>query len=164
MSDNDHLYGWHQGLGISLQAKLKSDLKQAMREHRDEHKNTIRQIISEFPKLTVPITLESGKKSTRLKREEEITDDDIMGIISGLVKSEKTTLELQKKESSPYLEILHTYLPQPASEEDISAWIEENIDFSRFKAPMQAMGPIMKHFGKSADGNLVKKILAQRAG
>jgi len=24
---------------------------------------------------------------------------------------------------------------------------------------MQAMGPIMKHFGKSADGNVVKKVI-----
>jgi hypothetical protein len=26
---------------------------------------------------------------------------------------------------------------------------------------MQAMGPIMKHFGKTADGNLVKAILQE---
>jgi hypothetical protein len=28
---------------------------------------------------------------------------------------------------------------------------------------MQALGPIMKHFGKSADGNVVKKVLADLA-
>jgi hypothetical protein len=46
-----------------------------------------------------------------------------------------------------------------ATEEEITAWARENIDLSQFKSPMQAMGPIMKHFGKSADGNVVKKVL-----
>ena len=50
-----------------------------------------------------------------------------------------------------------------AGREEISAWIEANIDFSQFKSPMQAMGPIMKHFGKQADGSQVKEILQQMA-
>ncbi|MEA2060785.1 MAG: hypothetical protein U9P10_09835 [Thermodesulfobacteriota bacterium] len=33
------------------------------------------------------------------------------------------------------------------------------MDFSNFKSPMQAMGSVMKHFGKLADGNQVKAIL-----
>ncbi|MFH7320641.1 GatB/YqeY domain-containing protein [Desulfurivibrio sp. D14AmB] len=163
MENNDSSYGWSEELGGSLLSKLKEDLKQAVRGKDEDRKSTIRQIISEFPKLTVPITLESGKKSTRLKKDDEISNDDILGVIAGLVKSEKTTLELQKKESSPYLEILHTYLPQPANEEEIRAWVRDNIDLASFKTPMQAMGPIMKHFGKKADGNLVKKVLASLA-
>ncbi len=164
MNSDTPFWGWDDTMPISLLSKLKEDLKQALRAKDEERKNTIRQIISEFPKLTMPITLESGKKSTRLKKDEEISNDDILGIINGLVKSEKTTLELQKRESSPYLEILHTYLPQPAGEEEIRAWADKNIDLAAFKSPMQAMGPIMKHFGKKADGNLVKKVLTSLAG
>jgi hypothetical protein len=33
------------------------------------------------------------------------------------------------------------------------------VDFSTIKSPMQAMGTVMKHFGKLADGNQVKGIL-----
>jgi hypothetical protein len=33
------------------------------------------------------------------------------------------------------------------------------VDFSAIKSPMQAMGSVMKHFGKLADGNHVKAIL-----
>ncbi|RPH51373.1 MAG: hypothetical protein EHM85_06860 [Desulfobacteraceae bacterium] len=44
---------------------------------------------------------------------------------------------------------------------DIEAWIKANIDFSQYKNSMQAMGTVMKHFGKLADGNLVKKILGE---
>jgi hypothetical protein len=46
-----------------------------------------------------------------------------------------------------------------ATPEEINAWIVENIDFSKLSSPMQAMGPVMKHFGKLADGNSVKQIL-----
>ena len=60
-----------------------------------------------------------------------------------------------------YLEILESYLPQMAERAEIESWIGENIDFSKFKSPMQAMGPIMKHYGKLADGNLVKEILQE---
>ena len=122
-------------------------------------RNAMRLIMAEFPKLTVPLTLESGKKTTRPKKPEEITDDDILGIIKGLVKSEQTVLEFKKEESSEYLEILQSYLPKTASREEIVAWIKENIDFSQYKNKMQAMGTIMKHFGKQADGKQVNQIL-----
>jgi len=146
---------------LSLLEKLKQDLKQAMLNKDAEVRNTVRQIMAEFPRLTVPITLESGKKTTRLKKPEEITNDDISGIINGLVKSEQTVLEAKKQATSEYLEILQTYLPQMASREEIVAWIRENIDFTQFKNKMQAMGPIMKHFGKQADGKQVNQILSE---
>ena len=152
-------YGWSQDMPVSLHDKLKKDLKKAMLQKDPEIRNAMRLIMAEFPKLTVPLTLESGKKTTRPKKPEEITDDDILGIIKGLVKSEQTVLEFKKEESSEYLEILQAYLPKTASREEIVAWIKENIDFSQYKNKMQAMGTIMKHFGKQADGKQVNQIL-----
>ena len=67
-------YGWNQDMQISLHDKLRADLKKAMLEKNEQVRNTLRLIMAEFPKLTVPLTLESGKKSTRLKKPEEITD------------------------------------------------------------------------------------------
>ena len=154
-------YGWNQEMSISLYDKLKKDLKKAMLQKDPEVRNTMRQIMAEFPKLTVPLTLESGKKSTRLKKPEEITDDDILGIIKGLVKSEQTVLELKNEGTSEYLEILQSYLPATASRDEIVAWIKANIDFSQYKNKMQAMGPVMKHFGKLADGKQVNQILRE---
>ena len=139
--------------------RLKEDLKQAMRQKDAGKRDAIRQIMAEFPKLTVPITLESGKKTTRLKKPTEITDDDIVGIVRSLAKSEQTVLEMTGKPSSPYLEVLQGYLPQMADEQTIIAWIEDNIDFSQYGNKMQAMGTIMKHFGKGADGKMVNSIL-----
>ena len=148
MSDTQtQKYGWSPDLPMSLLDKLRADLKQAMLNKDVEARSAIRQIMAEFPKLTVPITLESGKKTTRLKTNEEITNDDIIGIILGLTKSERMVLEAKKEKSSEYLDILESYLPRMASREEIIAWIKENVDFSEFKNKMQAMGVIMKHFG-----------------
>jgi uncharacterized protein YqeY len=160
MNDNTK-YGWNQEMPLSLLEKVRQDLKTAMLTKDQEARNAMRLIMAEFPKLTVPLTLESGKKSTRLKKPEEITNDDIIGIINGLVKSEQTVLEVKKESTSEYLDILRSYLPRKVSREDIVAWVKENIDFSQYKNKMQAMGIIMKHFGKTADGKQVNQILQE---
>lgn len=160
MSDNTE-YGWKPEMPLSLLEKIKQDLKKAMLNKDQEARNTMRQIMAEFPKLTVPLTLQSGKKSTRLKKPEEITNDDILGIINGLVKSEQTVLAAKKEATSEYLQILQSYLPQMVSREEIVAWIKDNIDFAQYKNKMQAMGTIMKNFGKAADGKLVNEILKE---
>ena len=154
-------YGWKQEMPLSLLEKIKQDLKAAMLNKDREARNAMRLIMAEFPKLTVPLTMESGKKSTRLKKPEEITNDDIIGIIKGLVKSEQTLLEAKKEATSEYLEILQGYLPKMAGREEIVTWIKQNIDFSQYKNKMQAMGTIMKHFGKTADGKQVNQILQE---
>lgn len=154
-------FGWQNDMPMSLLEKLRADLKAAMLNKNTEVRNTVRQIMAEFPKLTVPLTLESGKKTTRLKKPEEITDEDIQDVIRSLVKSEKTVLELTGAARSAYLDVLESYLPRMAGRAEIEDWIGANVDFSKFKSPMQAMGTIMKHYGKLADGNLVKEILQE---
>lgn len=155
--------GWGPDLGMPLRDKIKADLKTALKTRNDALRDTLRLIMGEYPGLTVPLTLESGKKSFRVKRHEEMTDDDIIGIIQRLAKAEKTVLEAKGEAGSTYLQILESYLPRQADEEDIRRWIQENIDMTAFKSPMQAMGTIMKHFGKQADGNLVKQVLKEMA-
>ena len=154
-------FGWSRDMGISLHDKIKLDLKNSMLQKKNDIRDAIRVVMGEYPKLTVPLTLESGKKTFRVKKPEEISDDDLLGIIRGLVKSEKTVLELQKKESSPYLQVLESYLPKMANRDEVMVWIKENIDLSDYKTPMQAMATVMKHFGKLADGSMVKGLLQE---
>ena len=156
---SDKAYGWKAGSGISLYDKIRQDMKQAMISKDNGVRDTMRLIMGAFPDLTVPITLESGKKTTRVKKAEEITDDDILGIIRKFAKAELTVLEHKKESSSDYLELLNAYLPKMASQDEIREWIEENVDLSAYKSPMQATGTVMKHFGKQADGKLVQSVL-----
>jgi uncharacterized protein YqeY len=90
-------YGWNDAMDVSLLSKVKADLKTALLKKDDAVKSALRMIMGEFPRLTVPITLESGKKTTRVKSPEEITDEDIQGIIRALVKSEKRSYKQSRK-------------------------------------------------------------------
>ncbi|MCP3874901.1 MAG: GatB/YqeY domain-containing protein [Desulfobacteraceae bacterium] len=159
MTDITDPYGWDASMKVSLYDKIRQDMKSAMVKKDTAVRDTMRLIMGAFPSLTVSITLESGKKTTRVKKPDEITDDDLLNIIRKFVKSEKTMLEIKKETTSDYIELLNLYLPKMATSEDIEAWITDNVDFSKFKSPMQAMGNVMKHFGKLADGNQVKQIL-----
>ena len=130
---------------MRIQEQIKQDLKQAMKDKDEEKKNTLRIIIGEF-----------GRAEAK-----ELSDDEVIKIVRKLIKSEQESLEHSGKSASDsrYIQILESYLPQMASDEEIRRWIAENIDFSHYKNKMQAMREIMAHFGPAADGNQVKQIL-----
>ena len=89
----------------------------------------------------------------------ELDDEEVASVVRRLAKSERESLEIKGESESGFLRIISEYLPKMASDEEIAAYIRENIDFSAFGNKMQAMGPIMKHFGEKADGHAVKRVL-----
>jgi len=124
----------------------KSDLTTAIKAKDQEKKDTLRVILGEFGRL--------DKK--------ELSDDEVVKILKKLIKSEKEMLEKKGDDAdSIFIRVIENYLPKMATQEEITNWIKQNVDFSEFKNKMQAMGLIMKHFGTTADGNEVKKILLQ---
>jgi len=128
---------------MSMQEAVRGDLKTAMKAKDSARTDAIRILMGEFGRQT----------------EKVLSDEQVIAIIKKLVKSEKELLAAKGEESSDFLVIMEEYLPKQASEEEIRAWIEANIDFSKFGNKMQAMRPIMTHFGASVDGNIVKKVL-----
>jgi len=130
---------------MSLQEKIKGELKLAMKAKDAARTGAIRIVIGEFQR----------------QPEKDLPDAAVIGIIKKLIKSERELISAGGKGDEDYIGILEGYLPKQASEEEIQAWISANIDFSQFANKMQAMKPIMAHFGSSADGNTVKKILQE---
>jgi hypothetical protein len=128
---------------MTLQERLQGELKVAMKAKDSDRTWAIRVLIGEFGRQT----------------EKELSDEQVIAIVKKLIKSERELLAAQGRESSPFLAIMEEYLPKAASEEEIRAWIDGNLDFSTFANRMQAMRPIMNHFGSATDGNGVKKIL-----
>ena len=129
---------------MTLQDKLKDDLKSAMKARDEVQKNAIRVVMGEMAR--------SDKK--------QLPDEEIIRILKKLIKSEKEMLEKSDQGStSPFIAIIETYLPKMATQDEIGQWIDANIDLSAYKNKMQAMGTIMAHFGASADGNTVKQVL-----
>ncbi len=129
---------------MSLQEQIKKDLAAAMKAKDEDTKNTLRVIMGEF-----------GRQESK-----ELSDAVVIQIVKKLVKSEMEVLERSgDATSNAFIKACEAYLPRMADEEEIRAWINDNIDFAEFKNKMQAMRPIMQHFGANADGNLVKKVL-----
>ncbi len=130
---------------MELQEQIQAELKTSMKARDTERTGAIRILIGEFQR----------------QPEKKLNDDQVLGIIKKLIKSERELLAASGESDSDYITILEGYLPQQASEEEIRDWVVENIDFSTLNNRMQAMRPIMTHFGSSADGNIVKKILQE---
>ncbi len=130
---------------MGLQDQIQAELKTSMKARDTERTGAIRILIGEFQR----------------QPEKNLNDDQVMGIIKKLIKSERELLAASGESDSDYIAVLEGYLPQQASEEEIRNWVIENIDFSSFNNRMQAMRPIMTHFGTSADGNIVKKLLQE---
>ena len=129
---------------MTIQEKIKQDLTAAIKAKDDDTKNALRVAMGEFGR--------SNKK--------ELSDDDVIKTLKKLIKSEKEMLQQKGgSDHSAFIDVLAGYLPRMAGEAEITAWIAESIDFSQYKSKMQAMGPIMKHFGANAGGNAVKEIL-----
>ena len=129
---------------MGLQDQIKKDLMAAMKARDEEKKSILRVIMGEF-----------GRQPQK-----ELEDDAVISILKKTIKSEKEVLEKKGgAETNRFIEVVEAYLPQLASEEEIAGWITENIDFAQFKNRMQAMGKIMAHFGATADGNTVKRVL-----
>ena len=130
---------------MTMQESLSAELRVAMKARDTERTGAIRILIGEFAR----------------QPEKILTDEQVIAIIKKLIKSEKELLAAQKQEGSPFLTIMEGYLPKQVTEAEIYTWVEKNIDFSAFGSKMQAMKPIMQHFGSTTDGNTVKKILQQ---
>lgn len=128
---------------MTLQESLKEDLKKAMKARDTERTGAIRILMGEFARQS----------------EKTVSDEQVISIIKKLIKSERELLAAKGLEESPFMEIMEEYLPRQASEEEIYSWIRDNIDFGSLGNKMQAMKPIMAHFGSSVDGNMVKKVL-----
>jgi len=129
---------------MSLQETIKKDLTSAMKAKDVPKKDTIRIILGEFSRFNT----------------KQVSDDDVVKVLRKLIKSEKEVLARTGGDAeSQYIQIVSSYLPRTADEEEITAWIRDNVDFAKFKNKMQSMGQIMKHFGSRAEGNVVKRIL-----
>lgn len=128
---------------MGMQQDLQGGLKDAMKAKNKDLVGAIRILIGEFQR----------------QPEKELSDEQVIGIIKKLIKSERELLAAAGEEESGYLKVMESFLPRQATEEEVRAWVGDNVDLASFGNKMQAMKPIMAHFGSSVDGNLVKKVL-----
>jgi uncharacterized protein YqeY len=131
---------------MTLQEKIKKDLAAAMKAKDEDTKSALRVVLGELAR--------SDQK--------RMSDEAVVKILQKLVKAEKEVIEKQGGgPDTAFIGVVEGYLPKMATDDEINAWVSANIDFSQYKNKMQAMGPIMRHFGANADGTRVRQLLQQ---
>jgi hypothetical protein len=141
---------------MSLKERLMSDLKDAMREGDQIRKDAIRMIRADI-------------KNREIERQEEITDEEIIEIISQEVKRRREAIEMFEKagrddlvnKEKAQLEVILSYRPEQLSREEIEE-VVQNIADDMNATSMRQMGPVMgramsKLKGR-ADGHVVNEV------
>ena len=118
-------------------------------------------------KLEERNVLKVVKADIQKERDKEVPDKRVLSIIKSHIKGCEEVLSYIDRIDDAKLfnhnmmaiSLLNKYLPKMASVIEIKTWIKDNIDFSQYKNKMQAMKPIMNHFGSTVDGKIVKQII-----
>jgi uncharacterized protein YqeY len=142
---------------MSLKEKLMEDLKASMKSKDTIRKNTITMV-------------RSAIKQVEVDKRTELTDDEILDIISKQVKEKRSAIEEFKKGSRDDLvnqteneiEILLEYLPEQLSEEEVEEIVKETIkeiNATSMKDIGRIMKAVMPKVKGRTDGNIVNKVV-----
>ena len=141
---------------MSLKEKLLSNMKEAMKSKDSVKLGTVRSVIS-------------AVKNQEIDLKKELSEEEILTIVSREVKKRKEAAVLYEKGNRPELKdkeiqemkILQTYLPEQVSEKDLRRRIQEVIAETGAEG-MKDFGKIMKtlvpEFKGKADNSLIKEL------
>lgn len=150
---------------MSIKENIKSELKGAMKSGDTEKRDVLRMLDSMIKNVEIE----------RNKREDGLSDEEILEVVSRAVKQRKDSIEqytkggredLAEKESKE-MDILTKYLPEQMSEEELVNVVKETIIQSEAtnKSDMgKVMGIVMGKVKGKADGNLVREIVDRELG
>ena len=148
---------------MSLEAIINEQLKDAIKSGDKIRLATIRSLrasIIEFNK--------SGANR-------EMNNDDELKILKSAAKKRKDAIEMYEKggrtelaeKEKQELEIINSFLPKQASEEEIKNVVLktiQNVNAEGIKDMGKVMGTVMKELKGKADGNIVRQIVQTELG
>ena len=138
-----------------LEEKINNNLKEAMKSKDSIRVSCLRMIIADI-------------KNASIAKQEELKDEDIIGILQKQAKQHKESIEGFKKgdrqdlvdKESKELEIIQSYLPEELKPEEIASIVKEAIKETGAKDEKdmgKVMGAVMPKVKGRADGKLVQK-------
>jgi len=143
--------------------KINQDYKEAVKSKDESKRNTINLLLSAIKYRQIELRTS----------EKELTDEEIINVISKEIKKRKEAIELYEKgnrqdlaeKERKELEILESYMPKQLSEEELVSTIDEVIKSVGASSPSD-VGKVMKELmpkvrGK-ADGSFVKSLVEKR--
>ena len=145
---------------MALLEKLGEDMKSALRAGERLRLSTLR-------------LLKSQLKNAAIQRRRELTEDEVLSVLSSAVKMRKEAIEkfrqgqrqdLVEKEQAE-LDIICSYLPTPLSEEEISELIDtamREVGATGLPDLGSVMKEIMPQVRGRADGVMVNKLVREK--
>lgn len=147
---------------MSLQARLESDVKDAMRARDTLRRDTLRMALA-------------AVKNRRIEVGQDLTDDDVVAVLAKAVKSREDSAgeydrggrpELAEKERAEAA-ILAGYLPQQLSEDETRQIVRdlvEELGITDRKDLGRLMKAVMAAHKGRVDGKLVNRFAAEALG
>lgn len=140
--------------------QLTNDMKAAMRAREKQKLQTIRSLISSL-------------KNAAISKGDELNEDDILGILSTEAKKRRESLDAYTEAGRPELaeqeaaelEVIQGYLPQPLTDEEAAALVDEVIaqTGATSKGDMgKVMGAVMPKLKGRYDGSKVKDLVMSK--
>ncbi len=143
-----------------LLEKLQEEMKKALKSGDKDRLSVIRMLISEIKKV-------------QIDQKKELSDEEIIKILSKYAKQRKESIQQYKKagredlveKEQKELQIVQEFLPAPLSEEEIEKLVEEAIKetgASSMKDMGKVIKAVMERAGGRAEGSTVSKIVKSK--
>jgi uncharacterized protein len=143
---------------MSLSKQIVTDLTAAMKAQDANRTSTLRMV-------------KAAMMNRQIEKGSELDDDDMQKLLRSLVKQRRDSIEQYEKagrqelvdKEKAEIEVIETYLPQAASQEEIEHAVSAAIAETGASS-MKDMGKVMKAAqaalaGKNADGKLVSEVV-----
>lgn len=133
-----------------LQTQIENDMREAMK-NKDRKVSILKYMVAEFQR--------------RPNLNKMLEDKEVIALVRKYIKGVEETATLRggfTEEQTFEIEVLSAYLPKMATDEEVKAWIVDNLTLPENpQARMKLMREIMAHFGSAVEGNTVKRILME---
>ena len=121
-------------------------------------------------RLNVLRSLKAAFKYREIELKKELSEDELIAIINGQVKSRKQALELYEQGNRPELaeierneiEIISNYLPSQLSEEELQQEVKlavTDMNASSMKDMGRVMKALKEKLGSTADGKILSTLV-----
>lgn len=160
-----------------MKQKIKADLKSAMKTKRELEISVLRMVLADILNKEKEKRYKIGKQNSGLEEKEleersQLTDEEIIEVLSSEAKKRKDSIEqfekggrhdLAEKEKQE-IEILKKYLPEQLPKSEIKKLAEEvikEIDAKEIKDMGKVMAQLMPKLKGRADGSTVGQVVKQ---
>lgn len=149
---------------MTLESRIAQDLKEAMLAGEQQRVVTLRGIKS---------VLLYEKVAKKLPRDQELSDDEVVALLSKEAKKRQESADLyikggsQEKADAELAEksLIENYLPEQLSEAEVAAAVDAAIAKTGASSQSQmgqVIGMVRQQLGAAADGSLIAKIAKER--